>query len=108
MIGAGGLAPGETHWLGGAAMMCGLCFHALSAGLVTPLGIAGAVAAYPERAGSASSLVGVAQFSAGALAAQSAGLLPLDHGAPLILAMGGLCLCAYLSFLALRERPTAL
>ena len=105
LLGVRELGPGEVDWVGGVVMMFGICLHAAGSGLATPNAIAGSVAAYPERAGSASSLLSVAQFSAGALTAQAATLLPFDHGAPMILGMGALTTTAYLSYLALTVRP---
>lgn len=87
---AGGAEAAEPNVMGAAILMAGVCFHSIGAGLTTPLAIAGAVASFPERAGSASSLLSVAQFSAAALAAQAATALPLDQAAPLAFCMAAL------------------
>ncbi|MEM9726857.1 MAG: MFS transporter [Pseudomonadota bacterium] len=95
-----GLAA-EVNWAALGAVSFGLCFHAAGTGLATPGAIAGAVAAYPRRAGSAASLVSVAQFSAAALAAQAATALPFDRGAPLFLCMAALLLLGVAALAAL-------
>lgn len=86
LIGAAGLwlgaATGGGQWFG--FLMLGALGNAVGAGLALPQALAGAVSAAPDRAGSASSLVSVLQFSAAAAAAQIASLAP--GGAPEVLA----------------------
>lgn len=78
--------PG-ADWTGAAMLMAGLSLHSVGTGLAMPNAIAGAVAASPERAGSASSLFSVLQFGAAAASAQVAGFLHLEQGPPLLLSM---------------------
>ena len=85
------LAAGAGHpalwWLLG-----GLFAQSLGIGLTFPVGIAGATAVFPQRAGTASALVGAVQMLCGAAFAILAGFI--DDGSVRPLAWAGLALCA--------------
>ena len=73
-------------WLLGALFM-----QSLGIGLTFPVGIAGATSVFPERAGTASALVGAVQMLCGALFAIVAGII--DDGSLRPLARADLLLC---------------
>lgn len=64
--------------------------HSIGAGLALPNAMAGALAAAPDRAGSASGLMGAAQFLFAALTVQVGGFMP--HGSAWPLMVGVTCL----------------
>ncbi|MER7083596.1 Bcr/CflA family drug resistance efflux transporter, partial [Saccharopolyspora kobensis] len=78
-----------------------------SIGMVSPNATALALSGHPETAGSASALLGVMQFSAGALAAPLVGSAGTDTALPMGLVMGGLSVAAVLVFAVLVRRRTA-
>lgn len=98
------VAGGAADWVGGVALMLGLSLNSIGTGVAMPNAIAASVAAYPERTGSASSLLSVLQFSAAGLSAQAATLLPLDRGAPLCVAMAAVGVSALVFYLARRPQ----
>ncbi|MGW1678160.1 Bcr/CflA family multidrug efflux MFS transporter [Saccharopolyspora sp. NPDC002376] len=75
-----------------------------SIGMVSPNATALALSGHPETAGSASALLGVMQFSAGALAAPLVGSAGTDTALPMGLVMGALSLAAVLVFVVLARR----
>ncbi|MER5393956.1 Bcr/CflA family multidrug efflux MFS transporter [Saccharopolyspora sp. NPDC002686] len=81
---------------------------ASSIGMVSPNATALALSGNPETAGSASALLGVMQFSAGALAAPLVGSAGTGTALPMGLVMGALSLAAVLVFVVLaRPAPRA-
>ena len=98
------LAPGAIDWAAAAAFVFAVTANSIGAGVAVPNAVAGAVSAYPERAGSASSLLSVVQFSIAGVAAQSATWFPLDVGWALCLGMTILGAAAALTCWALWPR----
>ena len=73
-------------------------------GLILPQGLAAAMAPFPDRAGAASSCLGVTQMTFSALVGAGIGLtLGGGSALPLPLVMSGVALAAALVFLALRR-----
>jgi DHA1 family bicyclomycin/chloramphenicol resistance-like MFS transporter len=72
----GGLAAVVPLWLGSASpipLVGAMALYAVGMGLVQPQTIAGALMPFPERAGAASSLVGVTQMAVAALTGVAVG-----------------------------------
>jgi DHA1 family bicyclomycin/chloramphenicol resistance-like MFS transporter len=91
----------KAGWTGLPTVFAAAVFNGLSAGLIVPNAMAGAVSAYPERAGAASSLLGFAQFAIAALVTQIGA--SLDHGsaAQMSLGMGALTTVGLAAYAAL-------
>lgn len=90
--------------LGLPALLVGLFLVVSSVGLVMPNATALALAGRPEQAGSASALLGVMQFSFGALAAPLVGATGSGSALPMAALMCGLTLAGLLAYLVL-ARP---
>ncbi len=80
---------GQTHW---EWMLAAIGVQSFGTGLAFAAGIAGATAVYPERAGTASALVGAVQLLTGELFAVVSGAL--DDGSLKPLAWSSVVLCA--------------
>lgn len=83
------LASADNQVLGW--LLAALFMQSLGIGLTFPVGIAGATAVFPERAGTASALVGALQMLCGALFAIISGMI--DDGSLWPLAHADLVLC---------------
>ena len=83
----------------GLPYLVGSLFVMVSAlGLVYPMATAIAMSNYPERAGAASSLLGLSQFLAGSIAAPLVGLAGERSAVPLGVVAAGASVCAVLVF----------
>lgn len=80
--------------------------HAVAVGLAQPNAMAGAVSAAPDRAGSASSLLSVAQFGVAGVAAQAVSVLPSEAPWALVVLMSAVSAAAWFAYIAL-SRPAA-
>jgi DHA1 family bicyclomycin/chloramphenicol resistance-like MFS transporter len=88
-------------WSGLETVFAAAVLNSLCAGLIVPNAMAGAVSAYPQRAGAASSLLGFAQFAFAALVTQLGAAIPHGDAAPMSLAMAGLSAAGLVGFLAI-------
>jgi DHA1 family bicyclomycin/chloramphenicol resistance-like MFS transporter len=114
-VGAGALAAGGTAMVVSVALgftsavslVLPVAIYLAGLGMVLPQAIAGAMTPFPERAGSASSLLGFIQQSAAALCGAVVGWLLGEDAWPLaaaVAAMGCATLVIWLSTRALRRR----
>ncbi|MDA3645227.1 Bcr/CflA family multidrug efflux MFS transporter [Saccharopolyspora indica] len=87
-----------------AGLLPALFLVVSSIGMVSPNATALALSGHPETAGSASALLGVMQFSAGALAAPLVGSAGTGTALPMGLVMGGLSVAAVIVFAVLVRR----
>ncbi len=107
---AGGLAMVAAVALGltsAASLVLPIAIYLAGLGLVLPQAIAGAMTPFPERAGTASALLGFIQQSAAALCGAAVGWLLGENAWPLAIAvavMGIATLVLWLSTRALRAR----
>jgi DHA1 family bicyclomycin/chloramphenicol resistance-like MFS transporter len=93
--GAIGLATGSigllvfiaTHWLGLLGVLACMFLVVSSNGFIAPNAMALALNDFPHAAGSASALLGVLQFSVGAVAAPLVGLAGPHNDLPMGIAM---------------------
>lgn len=101
-LGAGlvGLAV-MLGWRGLETVFAAAVLNSFCAGLIVPNAMAGAVSAYPQRAGAASSLLGFMQFAFAAAAVQLGAAMPHGDAAPMSLAMAGLSAAGLVAFLGL-------
>lgn len=88
-------------WTGLPTVFAAAVLNSLCAGLVVPNAMAGAVSAYPARAGAASSLLGFVQFAVAAVATQLGAVIPHDSAGPMSLVMAVLCLSGLAAFVVL-------
>jgi DHA1 family bicyclomycin/chloramphenicol resistance-like MFS transporter len=100
---AAGLAVMSVGVANPLALMMPAFFHSIGAGLSVPNSVAGAVGSAPDRAGSASGLLGFIQFLTAAVATQIAGFLPHDVAAPILLGMTVLSTIGLTGFVALER-----
>ncbi len=77
-------------WSGLETVFAAAVLGSLSAGLIVPNAMAGAVSAFPARAGAASSLLGFAQFVVAAGVTQIGAVIAHDTAAPMTLTMAAL------------------
>ncbi|MER7013794.1 Bcr/CflA family multidrug efflux MFS transporter [Saccharopolyspora sp. NPDC000359] len=105
----GGIAVAVSAAAGAglAGLLPALFLVVASIGMISPNATALALSGHPETAGSASALLGVMQFSAGALAAPLVGSAGTGTALPMGLVMGALSLAAVLVFAVLARRGTA-
>ncbi|KAA5824715.1 Bcr/CflA family multidrug efflux MFS transporter [Saccharopolyspora hirsuta] len=106
-LGGVAVAVSAATGAGLAGLLPALFLVVSSIGMVSPNATALALSGHPETAGSASALLGVMQFSAGALAAPLVGSAGTDTALPMGLVMGALSLAAVLVFAVLARRGTA-
>jgi len=92
-------------WSGLETVFAAAILNSLAAGLIVPNAMAGAVSAYPARAGAASSLLGFAQFTVAAGVTQAGAALAHDSAAPMTLVMAALSGVGLASYGALRLLP---
>jgi DHA1 family bicyclomycin/chloramphenicol resistance-like MFS transporter len=98
MLALVGFGPGSA-----AEIVIPAMIYMAGVGLVLPQALAAAMAPFPDRAGAASSCLGVTQMTFSALVGAGIGLT-LGHSAlPLPLAMSAVALAAALVFLSLRR-----
>jgi DHA1 family bicyclomycin/chloramphenicol resistance-like MFS transporter len=90
-------------WHGLETVFAAAILNALAAGMIVPNAMAGAVSAYPARAGAASSLLGFAQFTVAAVFTQIGAAIAHDSAAPMTLAMAALSGFGLVVFGALRS-----
>jgi DHA1 family bicyclomycin/chloramphenicol resistance-like MFS transporter len=83
LLGATGLAVSVIAGAGLPVLLVSLFVMVSAVGLVFPTATALAMTDYPERAGAASSLLGLCQFSAGAVAAPLVGIAGQSSAVPL-------------------------
>ncbi|GAA4615683.1 Bcr/CflA family multidrug efflux MFS transporter [Saccharopolyspora hordei] len=102
----GGVAVAASAALGAglAGLLPALFLVVASVGMVSPNATALALSGHPETAGSASALLGVMQFSAGALAAPLVGSAGTGTALPMGLVIGSLSLAAVVVFALLARR----
>lgn len=89
-------------WSGLGTVFAAAILNSLAAGLIVPNAMAGAVSAYPARAGAASSLLGFAQFSVAAAVTQAGAVIAHDSAAPMTLMMAALSGAGLACFAALK------
>ncbi len=94
-------------WSGLPTVFAAAVLNGFAAGLIVPNAMSGAVSAYPERAGAASSLLGFFQFAVAALVTQAGA--SLDHGsaAQMSLGMGLLTTAGLVAYMAIGWRRRA-
>jgi DHA1 family bicyclomycin/chloramphenicol resistance-like MFS transporter len=103
MAASGGVAVAIwLGWTGLITVFAASTISSLFAGLVVPNAMAGAVSAYPARAGAASSLLGFVQFALAAVAVQLGAGLPHGSAGPMSAVMCGLTGFGLVAFLGLR------
>lgn len=90
-------------WSGLPTVFAAAILNSLSAGLVVPNAMAGAVSAYPARAGAASSLLGFCQFAVAGALTQLGASIDHESAAPMSAAMGLMTATGLLCFLLLRQ-----
>jgi DHA1 family bicyclomycin/chloramphenicol resistance-like MFS transporter len=90
------------HPLGPFALAAALLVSELGFGLITPSAMVGALSRHQNHAGSASALLGTMQYTGGAIAGLSMGLLADGSARPMAVAM---LLCALGAMLAAMCRP---
>ena len=90
-------------WRGLETVFAAAILNGLGAGLIVPNAMAGAVSAYPERAGAASSLLGFCQFAFAAVVTQAGASLDHATAAQMSLGMGLLTAVGLGAHLALRR-----
>jgi DHA1 family bicyclomycin/chloramphenicol resistance-like MFS transporter len=95
-------------WRGIETVFAPAVLLSLCSGLVVPNAMAGAVSACPERAGSASSLLGFTQFLVAACATQLGASLPHDSALAMSVAMAGTSAVGLVGFFALRAAGSRL
>lgn len=105
----GGVAVAVSAIIGAglAGLLPALFLAVASIGMVAPNATTMALSGHPETAGTASALLGVMQFSAGALAAPLVGSAGTGTALPMGLVMGVLSVAAVLVFAVLTRRETA-
>lgn len=81
-------------------------FFSIGMGLLLPNAMAGAIANFPEIAGTASALLGFFMMGTGALGSAMVVVLPHASQAPMTLVVAGMALCACLAVLRLRGTRT--
>lgn len=100
---------GFTGFGGLLGLVCAVFFFVSMLGLVTANAMAGALAAFPHRAGTASALAGAVQFASGALSSAAVGWFA--DGTPWtmawIMAAGGLCALSASLLLVRPAKPAA-
>lgn len=84
-----------------------MCLIHLGVGMMFPSATQGAVAMFPQRAGTASSLNGFIQMMVGALAATLVGYLPGESQLPMAMMMAGSAILTALCIPLTRTRPRA-
>ena len=112
LLGAAGLCTTVVVGLGLPFVLGSLFVMVSAVGLVFPTATALAMADYPNQAGAASSLLGLGQYFAGAVAAPLVGIAGEDSAVPLGLVAVGASACASLVFAlfvypAVRARRTS-
>ena len=85
-------------------MFVPLFFAVAAVGAVLPNSTSGALAAYPQKAGSASALIGAFQLALGAVASSLVSLLGSGSAVPLASVMAGCGILAFLVTLAAARR----
>jgi DHA1 family bicyclomycin/chloramphenicol resistance-like MFS transporter len=97
-----GLAALALHPLGALPIAAGLLLCEAGFGLLTPCSMVGALSRHQAHAGSASALLGTMQYTGGAIAGLSVGMLADGTARPMAFAMLG---CAVAVLLAASLRP---
>jgi DHA1 family bicyclomycin/chloramphenicol resistance-like MFS transporter len=97
------LAGLALHPLGPFAIVAALLLSELGFGLVTPCAMVGALSRHQAHAGSASALLGTLQYTGGAIAGITVGLLADGTAGPMAATM---LLCALGAVLAASLRPS--
>jgi DHA1 family bicyclomycin/chloramphenicol resistance-like MFS transporter len=93
-------------WTGLPTVFAAAVLTSLCAGLIVPNAMAGAVSAYPRRAGAASSLLGFSQFAVAGAITQLGAVIPHGSAAPMSLAMAALNAAGLAAFLLLKRGAT--
>ena len=106
-VGAGALMTGL--WAAGldhpVAIVVPMCAYLAGFGLVMPNAVAGAIEAWPQRAGAASALLGFSQMIVSAACAFAVSRIPHDDQAPMVLAIAAVAVLSLGAFSRLLPRP---
>jgi DHA1 family bicyclomycin/chloramphenicol resistance-like MFS transporter len=92
----------SAGWGGLHTVFAAAALNSLFAGLIVPNAMAGAVSAYPARAGAASSLLGFCQFGTAGAVTQLGAVIPHGTAAPMSFAMAALAAAGLAAFSLLR------